>query len=109
MLAYNSTSLQYLILDKEQIGKSVSASGGLGSVILATPLCYLGKNTLDVVLNSYSLQDVLQSQVLAGYMNINAITGIFWAADIQNAFASTAGLNGIINLVVNQSLGIIIL
>jgi hypothetical protein len=93
---YNASSMEFSIVGKPgQIGQTVNDTNSKNnSICTSQSLCYFGKESLEVVLPSYSMQSVLASQALSSSISFNALSMVF-ASTGQNAFQMGASFNNL--------------
>ena len=107
-LIYDKPNLQFVAANESQLNSIVAANSSL-NLYNYQPLCLFGKENLNIVLSNYSLQNVINSQLVAGSLSANTLSSILAQDNLQVIILSTEGLKGMMNLAAMNGLGVIIL
>ena len=98
---YSVPQMQFIILDKA--GLNLLSSSGLQFLEACRAVAFLESGTLGVVLQNYSLENVLQSQSL-GAMRLDNLN-LCGLNNVNATIQSAAGLGSVIKFVSSQNLG----
>jgi hypothetical protein len=104
-IIYSVPQMQFMILDKA--GLNIFYSSGSDFLGAYKAVAFIESGTLQVVLQNYSLQNVLQSNVL-GVLRFNSLNSC-GLTNMNAIIQSTAGLENIFKFIASQNLGLLYL